>query len=207
MTADEWAQLSARIVAWWPATKWEPESFAIWFEDLEQHDAGVVRAALGELRQQPGAFAPSIGDVLSRLRSDPGRPTFDEMFALVFGPRGALSLQPPVRGRWMEGERAAAVRELVDEFLKDCHPLVSSFVRTMGVGKLRCLPVDEVRGDDGSDHGKWAKKQLRDAWDEHVRTWDGREVAAVAQGTDREGLRRVDPLAALGIVPRPELGA
>ncbi len=202
MTTQEWALLSARIAAWWPATKWTTEMFAVWYEDLAAFDLEAVRVALNGLKMRPGAFAPSIGDVLSQLTSDPADPTFDEMVAVVFGRDGILHLRPAPRGLWREGEREAATSELVEERLEHVHPLIRAFVCTYGLRRLRKLPIDAAPGEDASgrweDEGKWARKELRDAWVAHVAAFDGREVAALAFGQRSEGLRRLDPLAAIG---------
>jgi hypothetical protein len=69
--------------------------------------------------------------------------------------------------------------------------------------------VSEVLAAAGHDP-QWGEKRRADlerAWNEHVETWDGREVAVLASG-ERRGLQQFDPLAALGragLTPRPEL--
>jgi hypothetical protein len=203
-TDEQWAAfVSILRLGFASKTPMGPDEDNVYRMLLEHVPPAEAHAAVLRLVAGGQALRPQPGEIMAAVLHDPGTPTFEEMCALVFGSRGALSLKPTPRGLWLEGERETATRELVDAFLATAHPLVRSFVNTFGVGKLRRLPIDEVRSEDAhgrmTDEAKWAKRELKDDWDRHVATWDGREVAAVAAGSTGTGLRRVEPLAALGL--------
>src|SRR5207237_9035503 len=95
-------------------------------------------------------------------------------------------------------ERRRLYRAAARERASQLHPLVGSFVERQGIDRLREMPVDDP------DNGHWRRDELRTAWAVHVEAFEGREVAALASGEGREGLRRLDPLAGLD-APRPQL--
>lgn len=184
-------------------TEAEENVYAVLLDKIDPSDAVQ---ALTEMVLAGRALRPKPGEIVATIRRDPAVPTFEEFCALVFGPKGLLTLQPPPRGRWLGDEKANAVRELVNARLEQMHPLVGAFVARVGLGKLRQLPVEASSfvGESGSweNEAKWALKELRESWDRHVEASDGREVA-VRSG--RGGLHSHNPLDVLGTPVRPEL--
>lgn len=141
------------------------------------------------------ALRPRPGEIVRRCHQDPGKPTFEEAFLLIFGPRGVLHASPDRRTFADEGDRAGAYRQAALERASTMHPLIGAFVVRQGVDHLRGLPVNDP------DYGELRRKELRDSWDRHVEAFAGRDIATLAAGTDRSALgpRRFDPLAALGL--------
>jgi hypothetical protein len=185
-----WARLFALLDAGWPG-ELTPDAADAYRTLLEGVSPDVIVDALRQLLHAGHKFRPTAAEILGRAQHDPSRPTFDEAYALIFGAGGALNArrQP---GRYPD---AAAVGRADDDAvwgrLADMHPLVGEFVRRQGLDRLRQMPVDDP------DEGMWRRKELRDAWELHVDAFDGREVAAIASGTGREGMRQLDPLAGL----------
>lgn len=164
---------------------------------LDDVDPEGAMAAVKAIVLEGQALRPRPGEIVARVRRDPGKPTFEEAFALIFGPRGVLAARPGNGGPVTynsQAERRQAENTAALERAADLHPLVASFVQRQGVTRLRELPVVDP------DFGEIRRKELRDAWDRHCEAMDGRDVAALASG-DRSalGLRKLDPLAALGL--------
>lgn len=149
-----------------------------------------VVGALRSLLVGGQRFRPSVSELLAAVRHDPSRPTFDEALTLIFDPRhGVMSARPPKRGVWKENAWKVARDAARTHRLDEVHPLVASFINRVTFGRL-----DHI--DLGNE---WHRKELREAWDRHVDTTDGREVAVLARGTGRDGMRQLDPLSALGL--------
>lgn len=192
-TDKQWTTFLALVQPGWkaaaPLTHDEIVAYRVLLDAVEP---AAATGALQELVLIPGRpFRPTPNEIASRVRQDVTKPTFDEAFVLIFGRGGALKARRPagiyadVRAMGQADDAAAWAR------LEGKHPLVVSFVQRQGLDRLRQMPVDDP------DEGMWRRKELREAWELHVEAFDGREVTAIAAGTGREGLRRLDPLAGL----------
>jgi hypothetical protein len=68
VTSQEWAGIAARMAAWWPATEYTNATIVIWFEELASYEAAQVAKAIRSiLVNRPGAFGPSLADLLAEL--------------------------------------------------------------------------------------------------------------------------------------------
>ncbi len=190
-TPDERDVLFLLVGEAWPG-EFSDEQRAAWTLLLDAYDPTVTVAALRALVAEGHRFRPSVSEFVAAIHRDPSRPTFDEAFALIFGPGGILRATP-TRRRWAtEAERRVLVRDAIVDRARSVHPLVGEFVVRQGVERLRQLPIHDPT------YGEVRRKELRAAWDEHVTAFEGRHVAALAAGAgDARGLRRFDPLAAL----------
>lgn len=177
-TDAQWTTFCALIEEWWPGD-FDVAARAAWSVALDGMEPDLASETAQRMLLQGRKWRPSVSEFLADARRDPSQPTFDEMLILL---RKAMKAADPF-------ERLA--RE---------HPLVGSFVKRQGWDRLRLLPLDDP------DWGEKTRRELREAWDRHVETFDGREVAALASG-DRDGLRQLDPLAALGAKPLQIEGA
>lgn len=157
---------------------------------LRDVDPADAMRAVEEMVLDGQALRPRPGEVAARCRRDPSAPTWEEARELVFGDRGIL--------RTMAARRLTTMDLLRGEF----HPLALSFVDRMGPARLAAEPVHDP------EYGALRLRDLRGAWERHCEALEGREVAALARGEGRAGLRRLDPLAALGVdrEERPALG-
>lgn len=202
MTADPWLRLFNLLDNGWPGSLDPQDAKAlrvlldgIGFDRIEQ---GIKR-----LLHQGATFRPSAAEILAAARHDPTRPTLEEAIVLI---RSALRARPPKPWTWPdEGARQRAIHEARRAALTDSHPLVASFADRMGLDRIDALLADVTPGEDRhgrrTDPATWARKELRDAWDRHITATEGREIAALAAGTGHEGVRRLDPLTALGLNP------
>jgi hypothetical protein len=145
---------------------------------------------------------PSVSVLLEAARRDPSRPTFDEAYQLLYGTGGVLRATPHRGGAVLtyssERDRQRQYDAAALERAAGLHPLIASFVNRQGLDRLRGLRLDDP---------EWGEKRRHDlerAWNEHVETFDGREVAALASGARGE-LERLDPLAALGLADRRQI--
>lgn len=165
---------------------------------LDGYEPEQIAAVLRMLVARGQVFGPTPGEIVAAIRKDPGAPTFEEAYRLIFGAGGVLRARLPYDGPVLDPERRrdAAARARMAEI----HPLVASFVDRYGQDRLRMLEVDHP------DYGDLKRKELREAWDRHCEAMEGREVAALASGR-RDGLRAFDPLTAIGGGVRRELGA
>lgn len=165
-------------------TEAEENVYAVLLDKVDP--AGAVQA-LTEMVLAGRALRPKPGEIVAAMRADPSTPTFEEMFALLFSQRGALA------ARGIEGTRARLV---------GMHPLVVAFAERHGIQRLKELPVHDP------DTGHWRCDELKEWWTDHLEASAQRDTAALAGGSTGSGdLARFDPLAALGIARRPELGA
>lgn len=169
---DQWDGFCGLLEGWWPGEFSEPAAKA-WRIAMDGVPPDAAIAGLSGLLQEGRRFRPSASELLAILRSDPSKPTFDEMLVLL---RRAMKAAEPT------------------ERLAQAHPLVLSFVERQGWDRLRTLPLDDP------DWGEKTRRDLEGAWDRHCDAFDGREVAALSSG-QRDGLRQLDPLAALGVKP------
>lgn len=199
-TDQQWDTFAGLLEDGWPGEfdDRRGDAYRLLLDAIEPADA--VRGLQVLLRTS--RFRPSAAEIVQAVEHDPSRPTFDEAYRLIFGPRGILAARPAVT-RWAdEAERRRLYNRAARDRAAELHPLVGAFVDRQGIDRLRELPVDDP------DYGELRRKDLRQQWDEHVQAFAGREIHALAAGDDRQhGLRRLDPLAAIQppAPMRPEL--
>jgi hypothetical protein len=173
----EWLVLASEIDAWFPGTEFDEVLERTWYRELFSFDADGIRSAVrAVVAAQPSDFAPSVLRVRARLEGDPGRPTFDEAFALLFD-RGGLLSGP-------DNERYALFAA------KKAHPLLAAFIASQGYKRLRMLQAFDP------DEGHWRVKDLREAWEALEARADEREAAGLGLGEVRPrqvGPSRFDP--------------
>lgn len=185
MTRDEFAAGPSFVLdGGWPGDFTTNDEDAYYYL-LNDHTATDIMRALKALRHQK--FRPSASEISNVLTpTKAATPTFDEMFTLLFSQRGAL---------------AARDEQSTRERLTKMHPLVESFAERQGIQRLKELPIHDP------DNGHWRLKELRHAWAAHLDAFEGRELVAIATGTNRDGLRQLDPLTALtSTSPDPAAG-
>lgn len=179
-------------------------------EPFTDQDAAVYRlllegvpperamAALREMVAGRVVYRPRPGEIVGYIHHDPGAPTFAEALALIYGTGGVLAAQPPL-GPCSEAQRARAQLEAAATRAGRMHPLVGGFIRTQGLERLRRLPLEDA------EYGGIKRAELKRDWEEFVAASEGRQVVALAasNGNGNGELRRLDPLAALGVTPLP----
>lgn len=186
MTRDEFDGPAELLDRLWPGDFTDKDATAYHFV-LDDFSADAVMSALRAVCKSGQKFRPAASELVAVLTPErAAHPTFGEMFTLLFGPRGALT------ARGVDGVRAR---------LADMHPLIAAFAERSGIQRLKELPVHDL------DDGHWRKDELAREWNAHVEACERRGVAAVASDGGTSELRKLDPLAALGIGGRPELGA
>lgn len=192
----EWDTFTGLLEDGWPGEfdDRRADAYRVLLDGIEPGEA--VRALRVLLRTSK--FRPSTAEIVQAAEQDPSKPTFDEAYQLIFGPRGVLRARPAV-ARWgSEGERRRLFNEAAMDRAASMHPLIGSFCERQGLDRLRGMPVDDP------DQGHWRRRELQQAWQEHVEASAGREVAVLAAGASGKGLRRLDPLAGLE-APRQQL--
>ena len=187
---DQWDVFAGLLDRGWPG-ELEPAGENAYRVLLDDCEPEALVAALKRLLHRGQRFRPSAAELLAEARRDPSAPTFDEAYVLIFGPRGVLAARPSRAALQEARDPRAAHNEAALERAQELHPLVYSFVARQGAERLRLLPLADPQ------YGELRRKELREAWDAHVEAAEGREVAALASGAGREGLRRLDPLVAL----------
>lgn len=193
-TDDSWLAFCGLLAEGWPG-EFDKHTAASWRTLLDGLSPEQAVAGLRRLLYEGHHWRPSASEVVAAARRDPSRPTFAEAYQLIFGRGGVLRARPTATRWGSEGERRR-LQDAAAERAADMHPLVGGFCRAQGLDYLHALPVDDP--DWGNKH----RADLERAWDAHVEAHEGREVAALAAGTGRDGLRRLDPLAALPRVAR-----
>jgi hypothetical protein len=208
-TAREWsgfvAVLQRGFAARDPFTDADANVYRLMLDDV---DPAAASRVLKEIGLEGQALRPKPGDILGRLRRDPGRPSFDEACELIFGPGGVLAAQPPpgpvhraiaTGGYPDQTAEAKARRDAALDRAKGFHPLIAQFVIRQGLDRLRQLPIHD------RDYGELRRAELKKSWEAHVEAFDNRDVAARAlpAGERRGALERFNPLAALNA--RPDL--
>lgn len=190
----DWEGFCSLLEHGWPG-EFTPGAANAYRVLLDGPDPDATVAALKRLLHAGQRFRPSAAELLEEVHRDPGQPTFDEAFALIFGPGGALHARPEQRTWAHQGERQRLFTAAIRERLAGMHPLVGAFGQRMGIDYLRELDINDP------DYRELRRRDLRAAWDRHVEAFAHREVAALAAGEPRGelGLHRFDPLAALGV--------
>lgn len=202
-TEMEWDAFAALLERGWPGEFSEADGDA--YRVLLAGVAPPLAVeALQVLVLRGGTFRPSAAEIVGQATADPGKPTFEEAYRLIFGARGVLKARPAVATWSTERERQKLLDQAALQRADELHPYVGAFVRTLGAGHLRMLPVDD------EDYGPMRRRELREAWerfivaaDERIRT--GRALEGLGRAR-QIGPRRLDPLGVLGLTPQtPEL--
>lgn len=197
-TTNKWdvfvAVLQRGFAARDPFTQDDADVYRLLLDDVNPEDA--IRA-VRELVAEGQEFRPKPGAITARVRNDASRPTFAEAYELIFGRGGVLRAQPARKpGPQVyssERERQQAFNDAAVERAKTMHPLVAAFVIRQGIDRLRNLPLEDP------DWGDKTRRELEQAWDQHVEAFEDREVVAIAAGGRSGELEQLDPLKALGI--------
>lgn len=199
---DEWETICLLVDEGWPGEFTDTAATA-WRVFLDDYEPEQVLAAIKALVARGGTFRPSVAQVVAQIRSDPSTPTFDEALVLI---RSALRAgRGPLRGDYStEAQMIAGREEMVRAAARTLHPLVAAFV--VRCGDLSRLG-DEVAELAAGDYAGARRRDLQLRWEAHVEALDGRDVAAIASGPRRDGLQRLDPLAALGMKPPAQIGS
>ena len=194
-TTVHWEAFCALLEESWPGD-FDDQARRSWRVMLDGTEPDAAVVAMRRLLVKGQRFRPSISEFMAALRHDPGKPTFDEAYRLIFG-RGGVILTPPPAGRFpTETHRRKAHAAARMARAAELHPLITTFIQRQGLARLA-----EIRFGDP----KWGEKRRADlqvAWEVHVEAFDDRQVAALAAGDSPEGLHRFDPLAVLGL-PKP----
>jgi hypothetical protein len=197
-----WRAVFEVIGNWRPVPPSERDAYMLL---LSGHDVDDILAALKALAEKGFKWQPKAPDILRELNADPGKPTFEEAYRLIFGRGGVLKAQP--RGSVFRGagERARKTEAAALARAAELHPYVGAFVATVGLDWLRMLPVEDP------DYGWKRREELEAAWDRFTIAADERMAAGralSAMGRSQEvGPRRLDPLGVLGLTPPAELEA
>ena len=136
---------------------------------LSDYDADQVMTAIRVLVARGQVFGPTPGELVAVIRQDPDRPTFEEAYKGLYGPGGVFGIK-----------RSSVT----------VSPWVTAFADYAGKDWIRLLPVEDP------DTGKWARRELEQAYDRFLLATENRAVAELAGGRRRQ-LGRFDPLAAL----------
>lgn len=187
-TVEEQRHVGTVLLGSWPSqvAAWGREAIAAYVAELQGRGL-TAEQAIGALRSCEATFPPSAGELFRAARVDPALPTFDEALFLIRRAQRARAT-----GLFTsEAQMLAAIDEAALEQLRRiAHPLVVAFAERQGMRRLASLELDDP------EYGELRRRELRDAWDRHLEACDGREVAAIAAGR-RDGLQRLDPLAAI----------
>ena len=178
-TDEQWETFCALMDEWWPGD-FGGGARAAWRVALDAVEPAVAAETATRLLHKGQKFRPSASEFLFAVRRDPGQPTWDEAYHLIFGRKGILAAWSDKR---LQAERVNAA-----------HSLVRSFVERQTIERLMSIPVDDP------EWGAKNRKDLEDKWAAHVEAMDSREVAALAAGS-RDGLRQLDLLGALALGP------
>lgn len=199
-TDEQWAAFCALWAGGWPGDLTDAERNAgrVLLDGL---DPNAAITALNQLVLSGREFypRPTPSDIAATARQDPGIPTWAEAWKLIeraltapgyaearreqIAATGSTFISDDDDRAMLERARQAAVA--------DAHPQVQRFVAVQGWGRL-----------SEAHKGEWTGArlhELRGEWAEQARAVEGREIAALASGSGREGLHQLDPLAAIGV--------
>lgn len=201
MTGTSWHQVGRSLLGSWPdrIAAWGEEGIAAYVTELEAR--GVTpEQALTAIRSCPAGqnFPPSAPELAGLAHKDPSAPTFIEAYRLIFGHKGILAAKPAEKWFADQGEMGRAYRQAQRDRAGEMHPLVASFVERYGYARLEDLELNDP------EYGDAKRRELERQWDEHCEATEGRDLAALALPRGDGGLRRLDPLSALGL-DRPAL--
>jgi hypothetical protein len=195
-TPDDQNDVGQALLGSWPGTiaAWGREGIAAYIAELQARGLSAERVLMA-IRTWPAAsdFPPSAPNLAAAARRDPSKPTFDEALELIR--RALRAWNRPLTGDYAnEAELLRARERMVMERAESVHPLVASFIARRRIEQLQ-KELAEL-GDE--EWGSVRRRDLQAAWEQHCEAFEGRETAALATGR-RDGLRRLDPLATLGV--------
>lgn len=185
---EQWETFTALVDEAWPGD-FDDAARSSWRVLLDGIEPQAALGALKRLLYGGHHWRPSVSELLAEAKRDPSLPTFEEAWRVM---RLALKARASgVGGQTIQAQqdaRNAAALQRANAH----HPAIRAFLERYGVDRLRMLPVDDP------EWGEKHLKDLRDSWERHLSASDTRMVAALASG-DRDGLRRLDPAAALAL--------
>jgi hypothetical protein len=188
-TQTEWDGILSLLDNGWPGDL-TAEAGLAYQTLLDDVPTDRIVQGLRQLLHAGHKWRPTAAEILGQARVDPLKPTWQEAQRLIWARGGILKAQPAPRGRWIDDEKARATNQAVAERIAATHPLVQSFVARITVERLHRVDLES----------EWDRKEMREAWEQHVEAMESRETIVLAAGGDpREGLRQLDPLAALGL--------
>jgi hypothetical protein len=103
-TDEQWAMFFDLLDNGWPGDL-DESAAAAYQVLLDRTEPAEVIEALNQLLHAGARFRPSAAEILGARRRDPGRPTFEEAYRLIFGAGGVLRARPMVRRYLDEAER------------------------------------------------------------------------------------------------------
>lgn len=137
---------------------------------LDGYDGEQIAYALRALIASGQVFGPTPGEIVAAVRTDPSRPTFEEMLHGLYGPGGIY------------GFKRSGVT---------ISPWVTAFADNFGRERLRLLEIEDP------DEGKWRRRELQDAWERFLEANESRQAHEIAARSGRGTLGRINPLAAI----------
>jgi hypothetical protein len=196
---DEYETICLLIEEGWPGD-FNDTAAAAWRVFLDDYEPAQVLVALKALVAKGGTFRPSVAEVVAQIRQDPSRPTPEEAYTMIYGPRGVMRARAKANQSYAnEAAMIGAHDDAKVQRAFELHPLLGAFVERYGIRRLALLEVDSP------EYGEIKRRELREAWERHCEAFEGREVAAIARGRRPDGLGRLDPFGALGIERKPAL--
>jgi hypothetical protein len=111
MTASEWLEITARMRAFWPRAPLPDHTLALWFDELRDHSADEVLAAVTTWHRDGQEWPPHSGQILGKLAdlAMDARP-FGEVWALVRQAVSSYGARSPRALEWLESQDARAAQ-------------------------------------------------------------------------------------------------
>lgn len=194
-TADEQKGVTRAMLGTWPDTvsTWGREAIAAYVGELEARGLSAEQVLVAIRTFPRGRFAPPVPELYAAARVDASMPTYAEVERLIWGAGGVLRARPESRGFWPADELAKARKRAQIDRANELHPCLADFVvNRQTIEKLRTLNFDDP------DFGPKRRREFQEEWQEHCRSWERREIVALASGDRRGTLAQLDPLAAIG---------
>lgn len=164
-----WPTVMAALAAW--PGEFTDAKRAGYAAVLDDENPDAVLAAVKRLAKRGGSHRPSPSEISGEIRSDPTRPTFDEVLAQLVR---AVQVRPD-----------AAVLERGAGWM---HPYALAFLKSFGVDRFRRLEIYD------DDYGDLRTRELRDAWMRFETVAETRERHGLELAPGRNGtLRQLEP--------------
>jgi hypothetical protein len=160
LTEEGWKQFAQVLIARWPSKQWGRESIAAYIAEVQASGVTDPAEALGILRNHPGAFPPSVGEVATayeRRRQGPA-PSWHQAHAVLARHITKLDYFRPA--------------STFDKFVAACaadHEAVGRLALVYGPQGIRELPDPTVAQDTG---GSIRLTQAERAYTEVRRAWE-----------------------------------
>lgn len=184
-----WNAFCGLVEEAWPG-EFDTDTRAKWRVLLDGTDPDLMVTGLKRLLHEGWKWRPSASLFLEAANRDPSAPTFDEAFRLIYGRNGVLRVPSP-RQYANDADQRRQRDAAIEARLENVHPLVGSFVRRQGIGRLLTIQIHH------ETYGEKERRDLRLAWGQHVEAMRGRNIAALAAGRRKGELGAFDPLTAL----------